>query len=123
MGLYGPFKRLPKVLASYRVHPTSLSSTEQGRKMSAEDIDMLVRLYRRKDLPESVLKIKNKAYSWAHYHACQVAGSAKYTAAYHAILAMIYCPSAFLGSQYLYKRQIVKNIFNSILPEFLRRKK
>lgn len=123
MGLHGPFKRLPKVLATYRVHPTSLSSTEQGRKMSAEDIEMLDRLYARKDLPKSVLAIKKRAYSWGHYHACQVAGSAKYTAAWHAIMAMLYCPSAFRGQEFLYKRQIVEKIFNNVLPDFLKKKK
>ena len=122
MGLYGPFKRLPKTLATYRVHPTSLSSTEQGRKMASEDIEMLDRLYRRKDLPKSVLKIKNKAYSWGHYHACQVAGQAKYTALWHALCAMLYCPSAFRGPEYLYKRQIIQKIFNAVLPNSMKLK-
>jgi len=123
MGLLGPFKRLPKVLATYRVHKTSLSSTEQGQRMSAEDIEMLDRLYRRKDLPDEVMATRNKAYSWGHYHACQVAGSAKYTAVYHAILAMLYCPSAFLGPQYLYKRKIVETIFKKVLPDCLKNRK
>ncbi|MCC7528088.1 MAG: glycosyltransferase [Candidatus Melainabacteria bacterium] len=120
IGLRGPFKRLPQVLATYRVHPTSLSSTEQGRKMASEDIEMLDRLYSRNDLPMPVRAIKKKAYSWGHYHACQVAGSAKYTAALHALMAILYCPSAFRGPEFLYKRQIVKRAFNNILPSFLK---
>lgn len=121
MGLHGPFKRLPQVLATYRVHPTSLSSTEQGRKMSSEDIEMLDRLYKRTDLPKTVQDIKRKAYSWGHYHACQVAGSAKYTAAWHAFMAILYSPSEFRGPAFLYKRQIVEKIFNNILPAFLKK--
>lgn len=120
MGLNGPFQRLPKILATYRVHPTSLSSTEQGRKMAAEDIEMLDRLYAKSDLPKSIRKVKWQAYSWAHYHACQVAGKAKYVAAWHALLAILYRPSDFRDSEHLYKRQIVQKIFNNVLPEALK---
>lgn len=116
IGLHGPFKRVPQVLATYRTHPTSLSSTEQGKRMSAEDIEMLDRFFQRKELPKSVLKVKNKAYSWAHYHACQVAGNAKLTAAFHALMALLYCPSAFRGPQFHYKRVTVKRILKSALP-------
>ena len=91
--------------------------------MSSEDIEMLDRFYARKDLPKSVLAIKKRAYSWGHYHACQVAGSAKYTAAWHAIMAMLYCPAAFRGPEFLYKRQIVEKILNNVLPDFLKKKK
>lgn len=123
MGLNGPFKRLPQVLATYRVHPTSLSSTEQGQRMSSEDIEMLVRLFSRKDLPKEVRARKSEAYSWGHYHACQVAGSAKYTAAWHALMALLYYPAAFRGPKFLYKRQIVKEVFNNILPNGLKKTK
>lgn len=121
VGLFGPFKRLPKMLATYRVHPNSLSSTDQGKRMSTEDIEMLDRLYKRKDLPREARRLKRKTYSWGHYHACQVAGSAKYTAAWHALMAILYCPAEFRGPKYLYKRHVVRKIFNAVLPAALRR--
>lgn len=89
--------------------------------MSSEDIEMLDRLFSRKDLPKEVRTRKSEAYSWGHYHACQVAGSAKYTAAWHALNAILYCPSAFQGKEFLYKRQIVKRIFSEIMPSFLKK--
>jgi len=98
LGLYGRFARIPKTLATWRVHPTSATVSGKGKAMADEHIRLLDKLYSRPDLPPEVRKVRKEAYSWAHYFAAATAGPARWEARKHCFRSFLYHPSSFFGS-------------------------
>jgi glycosyltransferase involved in cell wall biosynthesis len=66
LGLHGPFARIPKTLATHRVHPVS-ASAERGEDHADEHIRLISELYSRPDLPPAVLRVQKEAFSNAAY--------------------------------------------------------
>jgi len=66
LGLHGPFARIPKFLASHRVHAAS-ASAERGEAHAAEHMRMMSEFYSRAGLPASVLRARKEAFSNAAY--------------------------------------------------------
>lgn len=95
LALKGPFARIPKTLATFRVHPTSASLAMKSAEMAREDIRMIRKFYSRADLPSEILNIKNIAFSSAHLHASRVSGPARFHSLMHFIAFMAYSPRNF----------------------------
>ncbi|HTY22857.1 MAG TPA: glycosyltransferase family 2 protein [Desulfomonilaceae bacterium] len=92
LALKGPFGRIPKTLATFRIHPTSASLAMKSAEMAREDIRMIRKFYSRTDLPPEILNIKNIAFSSAHLHASRVSGPARFHSLMHFIAFMAYSP-------------------------------
>jgi glycosyltransferase involved in cell wall biosynthesis len=71
-GLITPFSRIPKTLATFRVHPTSASTSQAGQHMAEEYITLINKIYSLPNLTPEAVKIKNEAYSSAYYIAGRV---------------------------------------------------
>ena len=114
LGLYGKFARIPKTLATWRVHPDAVSLSHQGAAMAEEHIRMIEKFYSLPDLPPEVLRLRREAFVGAHLIAAQVCGEARVTALKHFYRAVLYHPSTFLGN--LGKPETWWIIFSITLP-------
>lgn len=66
-GLITRFARLPKTLATFRVHPDSASVGEANQNMAEEHIRLINKIFSLPNLSPNVLKIKREAYGSAYY--------------------------------------------------------
>jgi len=74
MGLLGPFARIPRVVATFRVHPNSSSVSQRGQAMAEEHVRLARRFFARADLPPAIRALEQEARSWAYYYAGFAAG-------------------------------------------------
>jgi glycosyltransferase involved in cell wall biosynthesis len=73
LGLNGPFKRIPQILASFRVHDQSMTFSKGDRTMANEPVRILETYYRsHKNLPRQVVEVYPKAMSNAHLISAQL---------------------------------------------------
>jgi len=98
LGLYGKFARIPKTLATWRVHPDAASLSHKGTAMADEHIRLMQKFYSRPDLPLEVRKVRAEAFSWAHYIAGVTAETARRAAAKHYLKSVLYHPRSHLNS-------------------------
>lgn len=96
LGLYGKCARIPKTLATFRVHPDSASVSHKGVAMADEHVRLIEKFYSRPGLPLEVRKVRGEAFAWAHYEAAYACGSARIAASGHYLKAMLYHPPTFL---------------------------
>jgi hypothetical protein len=76
LGMYGKFTRIPKTLATFRVHPDSGSVKYTGEYMAFEHIKLIDKIFSlRNILPSDALRFKTEAYSSAYYVAGVVCGN------------------------------------------------
>jgi len=97
-GLLGPFARVPQVLATFRTHPGSATTSQRGAAMAEEYAQLVEEICSRPDLPAAVQKIRREAYSSAYYYAGYVCGDnapAMLKKKYY-LLALCYAPSKYL---------------------------
>lgn len=73
-GLLGPFGRIPKTLATFRVHKDSASVGSRGLRMAKEHVDLIKKIYNLPNLPEDILKIRQEAFGSAYFVAWQMCG-------------------------------------------------
>jgi glycosyltransferase involved in cell wall biosynthesis len=100
LGLYGKFARIPRTLATFRVHPDSATISHKGPAMAREHIQLIQRFYLRPDLPPEVRKVRAEAFGWAHLVAGVAAGPARWVEIRHYLRATLYhppIPLLFLG--------------------------
>lgn len=72
-GLHGArVRRLPQVLATWRLHAGGATRRGQGPHLARQKIETIKRLLARPDLPEAVRKLGPQALSAAYYHAALV---------------------------------------------------
>jgi len=72
LGLQGPFLRIPRVLALYRVHPGQETFSTMDESKAAEPVRVIARLLENPALPADLGKLKNKALSNAHLTSAQL---------------------------------------------------
>lgn len=65
-------RRLPQVLATWRLHAGGATRRGQGPRLARQKIEAVKRLLARPDLPESVRALAPQALSAAYYHAALV---------------------------------------------------
>jgi glycosyltransferase involved in cell wall biosynthesis len=73
-GLIGPFKRIPEVIATYRIHSLSATESKKGREMAKEHIRLMDKYFSMEDIPKDILSLKKEAYSSAYYTAAYYCG-------------------------------------------------
>lgn len=107
-GLIGNFARIPKTLATFRVHSDSASMSAKGRAMAVEHIKLVNKIYSLPNLPKGVKKLKKEAYSSAHYIAGVVAGEKLSSPRMkHYLLAFLQKPSKYLGGEYKDRAKVI----------------
>jgi glycosyltransferase involved in cell wall biosynthesis len=97
LGLYGPFARIPKTLATFRVHPVSASVCHKGAVMAYEHIRLIKKFYSLPDLPQEIRKVRSEAFSSAHYVAAEMCGPERKAACKHYFKSILYHPAIFLN--------------------------
>ena len=108
-GMYGPFKRLPEVLATFRVHGGSATASQRGFMMAEEHIALMEKYYSLPEIPESARAVKNEAFSSAFF----VAGASLNRGAFvekirYFSKAVRLCPHKYVSE---YKRRILMMCF------------
>jgi len=96
VGLHGPFARIPRTLATFRMHPGSASESCRGREMAEEHIRLVEKLFSLPNLPLPVQQVKREAFSWAHHVAGIAAGKERRTAWKHLVASVRYYPRGIL---------------------------
>lgn len=75
VGCLGDFLRLPEVLATFRVHAGSATSSQRGSLMADEHLLLMEKLFRQKNLPAELLAYRDEAWSSAYFVAgCNLGG-------------------------------------------------
>jgi glycosyltransferase involved in cell wall biosynthesis len=103
-GLITEFARLPKTLATFRMHPNSASASQTNERMAEEHITLINKIFALPGLTADALKYKREAYSSAYYIAgcvCQFCDT-KVRRNYF-MRAIRYAPLKYLG-EYRSKR-------------------
>ena len=72
LALQGRFVRIPEVLASFRVHPTSQSFTPASAKAAEEPLRIVERFFSEASLPPDIRRLQPRAASAAHLHAARL---------------------------------------------------
>jgi glycosyltransferase involved in cell wall biosynthesis len=72
LGLVGRFLRIPEVLALYRIHPDQETFSRMDEFKAAEPVRVVSRLFESGTLPQSLVKLKDKALSNAHLVSSQL---------------------------------------------------
>ena len=98
LGLFGRFARIPRTLATFRVHPDSASVSQRGKAMADEHVRLLNQFYSREDLPPEVHKARSEAYSYTHFAAALVLSPHLSEAREHVMAALKYRPVSFVLS-------------------------
>jgi len=113
LGLYGPFARIPKTLATFRVHSDSASEAHRGAAMAAEHVRLMEKFYSRPDLPLEVFKVRSEAFSHAHYAAGMACGVRRKEARKHYLKALKYQKPTSLTDPHL------TGLISTVLPKSL----
>ncbi len=114
-GLTGPFKRVPKTLATFRWHSDGASSKDQGLTMAEEHILLVRKVFSLAHLPPEVRSARREAYGSACYVAAVVlAGSSPE-------LKRRYFAKAFASSPIKYLFEYRERLLCAIAPAFFGR--
>lgn len=113
-GLMGPFARIPKFLATFRVHPGSASISKKGDLMAEEHIKLINKFYSLHGLSQDVLKLKNEAYSSAYYYAGTVCQENHWKRKYYYFRSLIYNPIALFKEHNRWASSIYYEFFGFI---------
>ncbi len=69
LGLHGPLARIPRTLATWRMHEAGASHAKRDRQMARDRIAVMEKLFARPDLPAEIRALRRQALSAAHYAA------------------------------------------------------
>jgi glycosyltransferase involved in cell wall biosynthesis len=104
LGLQGPFKRIPRVLAHYRMHPGQETFSGMDERKAAEPVRVIRRLFEEHALPAGLVAEKARALGNAHLVSAQLhLRGARYRAAFSSLReAFALCPSNFFTGRALH---------------------
>ena len=117
LGLYGKFTRIPKTLATWRVHAGAASLSQKGTAMANEHIRLVEEFYSRPDLPPEVRKVRAEAFSSAHLTAAACCKGTRRAALWHCSRAIQYNALSVLANLNNLKRWGM--VLSFMLPESL----
>jgi glycosyltransferase involved in cell wall biosynthesis len=69
LALVGPFRRVPEVLARYRIHPDQVTSTGRGQSMAREIEAVIRNFFASEALPKEIAVLRRRAVGFAAYYA------------------------------------------------------
>lgn len=105
-GLITDFSRLPRTLATFRMHSNSASSSQTNERMAQEHITLVNKIYGLSNLTHDALKFKSEAYSSAYYVAGCVCQSCNFLVRRrYYFQAIRFAPLKYLG-EYFAKRLV-----------------
>jgi len=100
-GLLGPFKRVPKTLATFRYHSDGASSKAQGRLMAEEHIRLAKKFFSMPNLPAQIAAIRREAFGSAYYTAALNLGNASpWLKKFYFMAALSSAPKRYLFEEY-----------------------
>jgi glycosyltransferase involved in cell wall biosynthesis len=108
-GLISPFARIPQTLATYRVHPSSASTSQTGHRMAEEHITLVNKIYSLPNLPSDVVRVKRESYGSAYY----IAGCVCQTCDFR--VRRNYFRRAVLYSPWKYVTEYRRNRLNEVI--------
>jgi glycosyltransferase involved in cell wall biosynthesis len=119
LGLRGPFMRIPKVLALYRIHPGQETFSRMDQNKAAEPVRVITRLFELHTLPADLPPLKARALGNAHLVSAQLHFRAGRYRAFFASLreAFALCPANFFTWRAL--RLAANVMFNRTGQKFL----
>lgn len=118
-GLKGDFMRCPEVLATFRLHPDSITVSQKNLDMAREHIRLVGNYFERYELPQRVRRYKTEAFSSANYIAGTVAVDNSYlVAAKYFLASLLNFRPRFLKEQIYLSR--VKSIVSLLIIQPLR---
>src|SRR5258705_12260848 len=71
-GLYGEIVHVPKVLATFRVHPQSQTYQPVSKRVAEERVRIVSALFEHPDLPEQYKSLRNRGIANAHIVCAQL---------------------------------------------------
>jgi hypothetical protein len=95
-GLIGKFSRIPKFLATSRVHRGQATTSQKGIVMAMEHIRVLNKIFSQNNLPQGVKKIKSDAYAKACEAARICRGNNLLSKIIVSLVSLYYSPSTYL---------------------------
>ena len=103
VGRHGRFVRVPKVLATFRVHHGSASICAQSESMAEEQISVIANLFAREGADERLLALRKVAMLNAfHAAACHLGRSRRGGVLRYIFKSIVCCPPVFFTT-YLYR--------------------
>lgn len=111
-GLIGDFARVPKFLATFRIHPGAATLKNRGLDMALGHIRVINKIFSHPDFPPELKKIKSEAYE----RACEAArisrGNNIITKIIISILSFYYSPTGYLKLFIKYRIKKINKIIN-----------
>jgi len=114
LGLIGDFKRIPKTLASFRVHPKSLTFSKADLSRAKEPVRAIEKYFGRNDVPDILVIQKRAALSNANLMSAQLhLRSGRYLLGYYYLKKSFYLyPNNIFRLKSLHR--ITSGLFNRI---------
>lgn len=113
-GLLGDFKRLPKVLATFRVHENSITVSQRNDNMAKEHVRVVKDFFKNNNLPGHIRKLKFEAYGSAYYLAGTIYIKDNFFQGLMCFLkSILFCPKNKIMDDYYLSR--FKDIFYSLI--------
>jgi glycosyltransferase involved in cell wall biosynthesis len=117
-GLLGPFKRVPKTLATFRVHGDSASSKGQGRPMAEEHIRLANKFFSLPNLPPEVAAVRREALGSAYYTAgLNLGDSSPQLKRRYFMQALVSAPTKYFFEEY--RERLVGPIGSTVLGAYV----
>lgn len=95
-GLIGEFARIPKFLATFRIHSGAATTKNKGFEMAMEHISLLNKIFSLPNLPPNVKKLKPEAYEKACEAARICRGDNIITKVFISLVSLYYSPLPYL---------------------------
>ena len=102
-GLVGNFARIPKILATSRVHPDQATLKDKGYKMAMEHILVLNKIFSLPNFPVILNKVKPEAYKKACEAARICRGNKLITKAIISLISLYYSPIPYLKNFFAFR--------------------
>jgi glycosyltransferase involved in cell wall biosynthesis len=119
LGLFGHFKRIPRILAAFRVHERSLTFSVTPERNAEEPVHIMEKYFSYEKLPEAILDEKPRAMSNALLFSAQLhLRSGRYQKAFrHLRRAAILSPANLLRLRFL--RRVAHGLFSRVAYRLL----
>lgn len=106
-GLRGPFRRIPEILATFRLHTDGATSAGKGAQMAEEHTRLVKKIFGLPGLPESVRAVRREAFSSAYYIAgCVYGDGPSVTRKGYFVAALVYSPAKYF-SEYRHRLPVI----------------
>lgn len=119
LAMHGRLVHIPKVLATHRTHPDSLSVFSKGGDMAAELVRLAEKIFSYPELPPDIQTLRNKAYCIMHHTAVSFCGSDTTSKMKHHGAAFRYDPICYLLRVFVFKlfrRLFSRNVYQAFEP-------